>query len=313
MCVVRPAALALASALRQRAAASVSGLAATRGGRPLSGGDGGGSPPSPAGCRSLCSRMALREGLVFRQPSGGPSSRLKDTGSARQPLYESSSSTYTYLLADSNSAEAVIIDPVLETVERDLMLVNQLGLTLKIAVNTHCHADHITGSGRLKRQVSGLRSAISRLSGASADLLLDDGDSIPFGRHVLTVRETPGHTDGCVTLVLGDQSLAFTGDALLIRGCGRTDFQQGCANRLYDSVHQKIFTLPDQCLVYPAHDYKGQTVSTVGEERRFNPRLTRSREEFIDIMNNLNLEKPAKIALTAAVLPIPRVPVTIVN
>ncbi|CAL8288616.1 unnamed protein product [Merluccius merluccius] len=277
MCVVRPAARALASALRQRAAASVSGLAATRGGRPLPGGDGGGSPPGAAGCRSLCSRIALREGLVFRQ------------------LYESSSSTYTYLLADSNSAEAVIIDPVLETVERDLMLVSQLGLTLKIAVNTHCHADHITGSGRLKRQVSGLRSAISRLSGASADLLLDDGDSIPFGRHVLTVRETPGHTDGCVTLVLGDQSLAFTGDALLIRGCGRTDFQQGCANRLYNSVHQKIFTLPDQCLIYPAHDYKGQTVSTVGEERRFNPRLTRSREEFIDIMNNLNLEKPAKI------------------
>ncbi|CAL8297729.1 unnamed protein product, partial [Gadus morhua 'NCC'] len=221
--------------------------------------------------------MALREGLVFRQ------------------LYESSSSTYTYLLADSESAEAVIIDPVLETVERDLMLVNQLGLTLKMAVNTHCHADHITGSGQLKRHVTGLQSAISRLSGASADLLLSEGDTIPFGRHVLTVRETPGHTDGCVTLVLGDQSLAFTGDTLLIRGCGRTDFQQGCAKRLYDSVHKKIFTLPDQCLVYPAHDYKGQTVSTVGEERRFNPRLTKNLEEFIDIMNNLNLQKPAKI------------------
>uniref|UniRef100_A0A8C5CH08 Persulfide dioxygenase ETHE1, mitochondrial n=1 Tax=Gadus morhua TaxID=8049 RepID=A0A8C5CH08_GADMO len=205
------------------------------------------------------------------------------------------SSTYTYLLADSESAEAVIIDPVLETVERDLMLVNQLGLTLKMAVNTHCHADHITGSGQLKRRVTGLQSAISRLSGASADLLLSEGDTIPFGRHVLTVRETPGHTDGCVTLVLGDQSLAFTGDTLLIRGCGRTDFQQGCAKRLYDSVHKKIFTLPDQCLVYPAHDYKGQTVSTVGEERRFNPRLTKNLEEFIDIMNNLNLQKPAKI------------------
>ncbi|XP_056449103.1 persulfide dioxygenase ETHE1, mitochondrial isoform X3 [Gadus chalcogrammus] len=162
-------------------------------------------------------------------------------------------------------------------------------------VNTHCHADHITGSGQLKRRVTGLQSAISRLSGASADLLLSEGDTIPFGRHVLTVRETPGHTDGCVTLVLGDQSLAFTGDALLIRGCGRTDFQQGCAKRLYDSVHKKIFTLPDQCLVYPAHDYKGQTVSTVGEERRFNPRLTKNLEEFIDIMNNLNLQKPAKI------------------
>ncbi|XP_030214462.1 persulfide dioxygenase ETHE1, mitochondrial isoform X1 [Gadus morhua] len=273
---VKPAGQVLAFLLRQRASAWVSTCALNRRGLPRPG-EYCGSLPGTVSCRTLCSRMALREGLVFRQ------------------LYESSSSTYTYLLADSESAEAVIIDPVLETVERDLMLVNQLGLTLKMAVNTHCHADHITGSGQLKRRVTGLQSAISRLSGASADLLLSEGDTIPFGRHVLTVRETPGHTDGCVTLVLGDQSLAFTGDTLLIRGCGRTDFQQGCAKRLYDSVHKKIFTLPDQCLVYPAHDYKGQTVSTVGEERRFNPRLTKNLEEFIDIMNNLNLQKPAKI------------------
>ncbi|CAL8248272.1 unnamed protein product [Lota lota] len=273
---VKPVGQVLAFPLRQRVSAWVSSSALTRRGltRPE---EDRRSLPGTVGCKTFCSRMALREGLVFRQ------------------LYESSSSTYTYLLADSESAEAVIIDPVLETVERDLMLVNQLGLTLKIAVNTHCHADHVTGSGQLKRRVTGLQSAISRFSGASADLLLAEGDNIPFGRHVLTVRETPGHTDGCVTLVLGDQSLAFTGDTLLIRGCGRTDFQQGCAKRLYDSVHQKIFTLPDQCLVYPAHDYKGQTVSTVGEERRFNPRLTKSLEEFIDIMNNLNLKKPSKI------------------
>lgn len=229
--------------------------------------------------RLLCSTPAamLAGGLVFRQ------------------LFEQVSSTYTYLLADTDSKDAVIIDPVLETVERDLTLVTQLGLTLKMAVNTHCHADHITGTGLMKRRVAGLKSAISRLSGAQADVLLSEGDTITFGRHVLTVRETPGHTDGCLTYVLGDQSAAFTGDALLIRGCGRTDFQQGCPERLYRSVHEKIFTLPGQCLLYPAHDYHGQTVSTVTEEKQFNPRLAKSLEEFVEIMNNLNLAKPLQI------------------
>ncbi|XP_019720884.1 persulfide dioxygenase ETHE1, mitochondrial isoform X2 [Hippocampus comes] len=117
-------------------------------------------------------------------------------------------------------------------------------------------------------------------------------------RQYLTVRETPGHTDGCVTLVTQDEGVAFTGDALLIRGCGRTDFQQGCSKRLYASIQQKIFTLPDRCLVYPAHDYLGQTVSTVGEERAFNPRLTKSLEDFVAIMNNLNLPKPSKIDIS---------------
>ncbi|XP_071782710.2 persulfide dioxygenase ETHE1, mitochondrial [Centroberyx gerrardi] len=236
-----------------------------------------GSLPLQAGGRSYCSRMALGEGLFFRQ------------------LFESVSSTYTYLLADRETREAIIIDPVLETIDRDVKLIDELGLTLKLAVNTHCHADHITSTGLLKKRLVGLKSAISRFSGASADVLLSEGDKIAFGKHHVTVRETPGHTDGCVTLVTGDQSMAFTGDALLIRGCGRTDFQQGCSKRLYESVHQKIFTLPNQCLIYPAHDYKGQTVSTVGEERRFNPRLTKNLEEFVDIMNNLNLPKPAKI------------------
>uniref|UniRef100_A0AAZ3QJU2 Persulfide dioxygenase ETHE1, mitochondrial n=1 Tax=Oncorhynchus tshawytscha TaxID=74940 RepID=A0AAZ3QJU2_ONCTS len=211
------------------------------------------------------------------------------------PLFESVSSTYTYLLADTESREAVLIDPVLETVGRDLKLVEELGFNLKVAVNTHCHADHITGTGQLKNRLFGMKSAISKHSGASADIMLSEGDKISFGKHYLTVRETPGHTDGCVTLVTGDQSMAFTGDTLLIRGCGRTDFQQGCSRRLYESVHRKIFTLPPQCLVFPAHDYKGQTASTVGEERRFNPRLTKTVEEFVDIMTNLNLPKPAKI------------------
>ncbi|XP_054638858.1 persulfide dioxygenase ETHE1, mitochondrial isoform X2 [Dunckerocampus dactyliophorus] len=150
----------------------------------------------------------------------------------------------------------------------------------------------------MKTRLAGLKSAISKVSGASADILLSDGDKIAFGKHYLTVRETPGHTDGCVTLVTQDRRMAFTGDALLIRGCGRTDFQQGCAERLYSSVHEKIFTLPDRCLIYPAHDYLGQTVSTVGEERMFNPRLTKSLEEFVNIMNNLNLPKPSKIDIS---------------
>lgn len=221
--------------------------------------------------------MALKEGLFFRQ------------------LFEKESSTYTYLLADRDTKEAIIIDPVLETIDRDLKLINELGLNLTLAVNTHCHADHITSTGLMKKRLAGLKSAISKFSGASADILLSEGDKITFGKHHLTVRETPGHTDGCTTLVTDDQSMAFTGDALLIRGCGRTDFQQGCPKKLYQSVHQKIFSLPDQCLIYPAHDYLGQTVSTVGEERKFNPRLTKNLDEFVHIMNNLNLPKPKKI------------------
>ncbi|XP_004551111.2 persulfide dioxygenase ETHE1, mitochondrial-like [Maylandia zebra] len=222
--------------------------------------------------------MAMVKGLLFRQ------------------LFESESSTYTYLLADADTKEAVIIDPVLETIERDLKFVSELGLKLTVAVNTHCHADHITSTGPMKKRVPGLKSAISKLSGASADIQLTEGDKIPFGRHCLIVRETPGHTDGCITLVTGDQTMAFTGDALLIRGCGRTDFQQGCAKRLYKSVHEKIFTLPDECLLYPAHDYLGRMASSVGEERKFNPRLTKTMEEFADIMNNLNLPNPKKMA-----------------
>ncbi|XP_026226802.1 persulfide dioxygenase ETHE1, mitochondrial-like isoform X8 [Anabas testudineus] len=220
------------------------------------------------------------KGLLFRQ------------------LFELESSTYTYLLADTETNEAVLIDPVLETVDRDLKLIHELGLNLKVAVNTHCHADHITSTGLMKKRLVGLKSAISKFSGASADIQLSEGDKIKFGKQYLTVRETPGHTDGCVTLVLADQSMAFTGDALLIRGCGRTDFQQGCAKTLYQSIHEKIFTLPDECLVYPAHDYLGQTVSTVGEERKFNPRLTKNLEEFVNIMNNLNLPKPHKIDIS---------------
>ncbi|XP_051920422.1 persulfide dioxygenase ETHE1, mitochondrial isoform X1 [Hippocampus zosterae] len=256
-----------------RAPSGASSVSPAGGGRPRAGASTRGRRPYSSGTR-------LNDGLLFRQ------------------LFESESSTYTYLLADAVTKDAVLIDPVLETIDRDLKLIEELGLRLKTAVNTHCHADHITSTGLMKTRLAGLKSAVSKFSGAAADILLSEGDRIAFGKHYLTVRETPGHTDGCVTLVTQDQGMAFTGDALLIRGCGRTDFQQGCSKRLFASIHQKIFTLPDRCLVYPAHDYLGQTVSTVGEERTFNPRLTKSLEEFVAIMNNLNLPKPSKIDIS---------------
>ncbi|XP_030605328.1 persulfide dioxygenase ETHE1, mitochondrial-like [Archocentrus centrarchus] len=276
---VKPVHRALALSLRLRTNLDGSSSAAALS-RRFSPGLSSSVQPLWVSSRFYCARMAMTDGLLFRQ------------------LFEEASWTYTYLLADTDTKEAVIIDPVLETIDRDLTLIKELGLNLKVAVNTHCHADHITSTGLMKKRLAGLKSAISKFSGASADIHLKEGDKITFGRHFLSVRETPGHTDGCTTLVTGDQSMAFTGDALLIRGCGRTDFQQGCAKKLYQSIHEKIFTLPDHCLVYPAHDYLGQTVSTVGEERKFNPRLTKSLEEFVEIMNNLNLPKPHKIDIS---------------
>ncbi|XP_078060944.1 persulfide dioxygenase ETHE1, mitochondrial isoform X2 [Mustelus asterias] len=205
------------------------------------------------------------------------------------------SCTYTYLLADVATKEAIVIDPVREMTDRDVRLVQDLGLKLLYAANTHVHADHVTGTGRIKRQLIGCRSVIAKASGADADVHIKEGDTVKFGRFSLEVRATPGHTDGCVTYVLHDQSMAFTGDALLIRGCGRTDFQQGSSDTLYHSVHSKIFTLPDDCLLYPAHDYTGQTVTTVEEEKRLNPRLCKPVKEFIAIMHNLNLPYPHAI------------------
>ncbi|XP_071441182.1 persulfide dioxygenase ETHE1, mitochondrial isoform X2 [Hetaerina americana] len=210
-------------------------------------------------------------------------------------LFDRESCTYTYLLADVQSKEALIIDPVIELAERDAQLVKDLELTLKYAVNTHMHADHITGTGLLKKLVPGCKSVISKSSGAQADVYVQPGDEISFGSHQLEVRPTPGHTNGCVSYILHKQGIAFTGDALLIRGCGRTDFQEGDPKTLYNSVHTQIFSLPDNFLLYPAHDYKGQTVTTVAEEKKYNPRLSKSIEEFVKIMENLNLAYPKMI------------------
>ena len=214
-------------------------------------------------------------------------------------LFERESSTYTYLLGCAETRECLLIDPVLETVERDLQVIDDLGLTLKLCVNTHCHADHITGSGEIKKLREGVKSVISKRAGAMADVLIDEGDVVEVGTSVkLKCLSTPGHTSGCVSLVLGDNTDVFTGDALLIRGCGRTDFQGGSSETLFDGVTRKLLGgLPDACKVWPAHDYKGRMMSTIGEEKRLNPRLGagKTKEEFVQIMKDLNLPYPKKI------------------
>ena len=214
-------------------------------------------------------------------------------------LFDPQSSTYTYLLADPATREAVLIDAVFEQAQRDAALVNELGLKLRWTLETHVHADHVTGAWLLREKL-GSRIALSRASGAEgADKYLENGERIAFGKQNLEARATPGHTNGCMTYVLDDQSIAFTGDALLIRGCGRTDFQQGDARTLFHSVRGRIFSLPDGCLLYPGHDYRGLTQTSVGEEKLFNPRLAESIGEgdFVGYMQNLGLAHPKQMAI----------------
>ncbi|KAK9503183.1 hypothetical protein O3M35_011807 [Rhynocoris fuscipes] len=226
--------------------------------------------------QNMLKQVPYHENFIFRQ------------------LFDNESSTYTYLLGDVETKECILIDPVLEQVNRDLQLVKDLGLNLKYAMNTHVHADHVTGTGLLKSKCS-CRSLISKASGAKADVYVNPGDEIKFGQFSVSVRPTPGHTNGCITYVCESQGVAFTGDALLIRGCGRTDFQEGDSATLYESVHTQIFSLPDNFKLFPAHDYKGFTSTTVLEEKTLNPRLSKTKEEFIKIMSNLNLAYPKKI------------------
>jgi sulfur dioxygenase len=212
-------------------------------------------------------------------------------------LFDPPSSTYTYLLADSGSGAAAIIDPVFEQVRRDAALIEELGLRLTYALETHVHADHVTGAWLLKQR-TGCRIALAANSGAEgADRYLVQDDVVAFGDRNLQVRQTPGHTNGCLTYVLDDRSMAFTGDCLFVRGTGRTDFQQGDPHAMYRSIHEQVFTLPDSCLLYPAHDYRGLTVTSVREERRFNPRLGGEIGEgdFTGYMQNLRLAHPKKL------------------
>lgn len=214
-------------------------------------------------------------------------------------LIDSDTSTYTYLLADPDTGEAVIIDSVAGQVERDVQLMHELGLTLRYALETHVHADHVTGSGQLRDRL-GAQTVVSVDGGADcADVHVDQGHVLHFGRFEVEVRATPGHTSGDVTYIVRDgaRTLAFTGDTLLVRGCGRTDFQEGDARTLYRSVHSRIFDLPDDTVVYPGHDYRGRTATTVGEEKRHNPRLKLENTEaqFVAIMDNLDLAHPRYI------------------
>jgi len=206
-------------------------------------------------------------------------------------LFDPLSSTYTYLLGDSAGGNAIVVDPVREQAGRDLELIRELDLKLAWIVESHVHADHVTGASALK-QATGARTSVARNCGATGfDRLFDDDDHLQFGTEVLRVIATPGHTPGSSCFLWRDRLL--TGDTLLIGGCGRTDFQHGDAGALYDSITLRLFTLPDDTLVYPGHDYRGRRVSSIAEERATNPRLAGvSRERFIEIMGNLDLPTP---------------------
>lgn len=208
-------------------------------------------------------------------------------------LFDHDTFTFSYLLVDRESLHAALIDPVREQLERDLRLIAELGVTLRWVLETHVHADHVTSAASLAEH-TGARTASSRRGAACAMEHLQDGDVVHFGDTSLHVLETPGHTHDSLSFYTPGH--VFTGDALLVRGTGRTDFQNGSASALYDSITQKLFTLPGDTRVWPGHDYRGHTQSSIGEERRCNPRLAgKSREEFCALMSQLELAPPKRI------------------
>lgn len=208
-------------------------------------------------------------------------------------MFDAASSTYTYLIADPRSRQAALVDPVLEQIERDLAVLERLDLTLAYVLETHVHADHVTAAGELRRRTG----AVTVAGGGGApciDRHLAHGEMLMVGSIVVTALATPGHTDDSTSFRIPGHVL--TGDTLLIDGCGRADFQNGDAGELYDSITRVLFRLPDDTVVLPGHDYKGLSSSTIGEEKRHNPRIAgRSREDFIALMSRLDLPRPKRI------------------
>lgn len=216
-------------------------------------------------------------------------------------LFDYDTWTYTYLIADESTGEAALIDPVLEQTERDLTLLQELGLTLKYCLETHVHADHITGTGKLREETGCQGIVPINAKAACADRFIGHDETVAVGSIEIRAIQTLGHTDSHMSyLVAGDRVL--TGDSLFVRGCGRTDFQSGDAGLMYDHVTQRLFSLPEATLVYPGHDYRGQEVSTIREEKHYNPRFIdpqtqqlRPRDSFIVLMQGLNLPNPKKL------------------
>lgn len=212
-----------------------------------------------------------------------------------EQLFDPATSTFSYLLWDKKTRQAALIDSVKEQLERDIKFIKQLGLELKYTLETHIHADHVTGSGLLRDEFGSSAAVHKNSESKCADNLLSDGDTLMLGHESIHVIYTPGHTNTDISYHI--DGAVFTGDALLINGCGRTDFQSGDAKTLYHSITQKLFTLADETIVYPGHDYFGFTSSTIHREKNFNPRLgnNRSETEFIAIMNTLNLDPPSRM------------------
>lgn len=210
-------------------------------------------------------------------------------------LFDPETSTYTYLIGDIETKEAILVDPVLEQLERDLKLLKELGLTLRYSLETHVHADHITSAAKLRERTGCVSIVPKGAKVACADRFINDKEQLTLGKTVIEAIATPGHTDSHNAYLINHSHL-LTGDSLFIRGCGRTDFQNGDAGTLFDVVTQRLFTLPDETVVCPGHDYHGQTLSTIKEEKQWNSRfLGRNREQFIQFMDSLNLPNPKKI------------------